>query len=259
MSSDQGKASGGNFNRYCELIAENLHNIKPLPTPRYFPPPQMTSAEGIVCVGGALHPQLLLDAYRHGIFPWPTSDDEPIYWFSPDPRAVIEFDNFHISRRLRRRLASGKYRGTCNLAFRRVITACGSGPGRIGGTWITPNMIRTYNWMNQLGHAHSVEVWEAGELVGGVYGVAVGSIFAAESMFHRVTDGSKMALAFLVAHLQARRFTLLDIQQWTKHTGSLGATEIPRTQYLARVAAGVDSQVKFGNVLVGDVFSLGEP
>ncbi len=212
----------------------------------------MASAEGIVCVGGGLHPQLLLDAYRHGIFPWPTTDSEPIYWFSPDPRAVIEFDDFYVSRRLRRRLASGRYRGTCNVAFKQVMTECGRGPGRVGGTWITPNMIRAYNWMNQLGHAHSIEVWEGDKLVGGVYGVAVGSIFAAESMFHRVTDGSKMALAYLVAHLRARRFTLLDIQQWTDHTGSLGAKEISRAHYLARVADGVGRKVTFGNVLLGE-------
>jgi leucyl/phenylalanyl-tRNA--protein transferase len=207
-------------------------------------------------VGGSLHPELLLDAYRHGIFPWPTSDDEPLYWFSPDPRAVIEFDEFYISRRLRRRLASGRYHGTCNQAFRQVMTECSRGPGRLGGTWITPQMIRAYNWMHQLGHAHSIEVWEGEQLVGGVYGVAVGSNFAAESMFHRVTDGSKMALAYLVAHLRARRFTLLDIQQWTEHTGSLGARELARNTYLLRLASGVNSPVRFGSVLAGNPLNI---
>ena len=128
-----------------------------------------------------------------------------------------------------------------------VIAACARGPGRQGGTWLTPEMIAAYIELHRLGHAHSVETWKQGELVGGVYGVAIGGLFAAESMFYRARDASKAALAGLVDHLNARGYQLLDVQQWTPHTGSLGVMEIPRREYLRRLAAVVDLPVVFAD------------
>ena len=195
--------------------------------------------------GGSLKPAWLLDAYRHGIFPWPMGEDEPIYWWSPDPRAIIELDGLHISRRLRRTLRSGKFTATCNQEFLSVINGCATAPDRRDGTWLTQRMIDAYHQMHELGHAHSVEVWSEGELVGGVYGLAIGGAFAAESMFHTVRDASKVALAQLVAHLTTCGFQLLDIQQWTEHTGSMGAREISRDQFLGRLQQAIAQDVNF--------------
>jgi leucyl/phenylalanyl-tRNA--protein transferase len=200
----------------------------------------------------------LLDAYTHGIFPWPMWDDEPMAWWSLDPRAIIELDGLHVSHRLRRTIRSGKFTATCNRAFEQVIRACGVGAGREDGTWLTPAMIDAYCELHRLGHAHSVEVWrssrlshddEPPHLIGGVYGVAIGGFFAAESMFYRQRDASKVALFYLVSHLRARRYQLFDIQQWTPHTGSMGAIEIPRLDYLRRLADAVRQPVTFGNRL----------
>jgi leucyl/phenylalanyl-tRNA--protein transferase len=220
-----------------------------LSRPRYFPPPTATTTEGLVCVGGRLSPDWLLDAYSHGIFPWPMWEDEPIAWWSPDPRAVIELDGLHISRRLERTIRSGKFCVTCDRDFEGVIRGCSTAAGREEGTWLTPSMIAAYCRMHELGHAHSVEVWYEGNLVGGTYGVAIGGLFAAESMFYRVRDASKVALAYLVAHLRARGYQLLDIQQLTPHTASLGAIEIGRVEYLRRLARAVESPVTFGDQL----------
>ncbi len=203
-------------------------------------------------VGGDLNAELLLDAYAHGIFPWPHSDDEPLVWWSLDPRAIIEFNRFRPSRRVLRRLRSGQFEPSINTDFPGVIRGCSVGPGREGGTWITPNMIRAYSHLHRLGHAHSVEIRYLGKLVGGAYGVAVGGLFAAESMFHRHRDASTAALAVLVAHLQARGFGLVDIQQWTPHTGHLGSRVVSRDAYLHRLAVEVDRPVTFGTRLEGD-------
>ena len=217
-----------------------------LTQPRFFPSPLETSADGLVCVGGRLSPVWLLDAYRHGIFPWPVWDDEPMAWWSLDPRAIIELDGLHIARRLQRTLRSGRFEVTCDRDFTGVIRGCATASGRVGQTWLTPAMIAAYCEMHRLGHAHSIEVWRDSELAGGTYGMAVGGLFAAESMFHRVTDASKVAVAHLVAHLRARGYQLLDVQQWTPHTGRLGAIEIPRGEYLRRLAAVRDLPVTFG-------------
>ncbi|MCI0492493.1 MAG: leucyl/phenylalanyl-tRNA--protein transferase [Planctomycetes bacterium] len=219
---------------------------------RFFPPPTATTPDGMLCIGGRLFPEWLLDAYRHGIFPWPMWDIRPMVWWSPDPRAILEFAGFHTSRRLARTLRSGKFEATCNRDFTGVIRGCATANGRIGETWLTPEMIAAYEEMHVIGHAHSVEVWHGGELAGGTYGVSVGGLFAAESMFYRVRDASKVALAHLVAHLRARQFRLLDVQQWTPHTGRLGAIEITRNEYLQRLATVVDLPVTFGNELEGD-------
>jgi leucyl/phenylalanyl-tRNA--protein transferase len=232
-------------------------DYRPLPddirlsAPHYFPPPTATTPDGLVCVGGRLSPDWLLDAYSHGIFPWPMWEDEPIAWWSPDPRAVIELDEFRISRRLRRTLRSGKFAVTCDRSFNDVILGCATGTGREGGTWLTPSMIAAYRRMHALGHAHSVEVWYERQLVGGTYGIAIGGLFAAESMFYRVRDASKVALAHLVAHLRARGYELLDIQQLTPHTESLGAREISRIEYLRRLARTVGAPITFGEQLAG--------
>jgi leucyl/phenylalanyl-tRNA---protein transferase len=218
-----------------------------LPPSRFFPPPTSTTPEGLLCIGGQLSPPWLLEAYGHGIFPWPMWTDEPIAWWSPDPRAIIELDRFHVSRRLRRTIRSGKFRVTCDQDFACVIHGCATAGDRMGNTWLTPAMIAAYCRMHALGHAHSVEVWQADRVVGGTYGIAIGGLFAAESMFHLITDASKVALAHLVSHLRERGFQLLDVQQWTEHTGSMGAVEISRDEYLRRLAKATALRVSFAN------------
>jgi leucyl/phenylalanyl-tRNA--protein transferase len=218
-----------------------------LPPSRFFPPPTWTTHEGLLCIGGRLSPEWLLDAYRHGIFPWPMWEDEPVAWWSPDPRAIIELDALHVSRRLQRTIRSGKFRVTYDEAFPAVIEGCATAGDRRGNTWLTPAMIAAYCRMHTLGHAHSVEIWHDDKLVGGTYGIAVGGLFAAESMFRRERDASKVAVVYLVERLRERGYQLLDIQQWTPHTGSLGAIEIPRLEYLRRLSSAVAAPVKFGD------------
>jgi leucyl/phenylalanyl-tRNA--protein transferase len=227
-----------------------------LSAPHYFPSPLASTDDGLVCVGGRLAPEWLLDAYSHGIFPWPVWDEEPMAWWSLDPRAILEFDLLHVSRRLWRTLAGGKFTVTCNRDFAGVVDGCATAGDRREGTWLTPSMIAAYSQLHRLGHAHSVEVWHGDELAGGTYGVAIGGLFAAESMFYRVRDASKVAIVHLVAHLKARGYRLLDIQQWTPHTGRLGAIMIPRSDYLRRLAEAVDLPVTFGNLLTGEPLDL---
>jgi leucyl/phenylalanyl-tRNA--protein transferase len=245
-----------------ELYVPVSVDHRPLPaeiglrTPRYFPLPNATTDEGLLCVGGRLSPEWLLDAYRHGIFPWPMWDDEPIAWWSPDPRAIIALDGLHVSRRLRRTLRRRRFRVACDRDFEGVIRGCATTGDRPLATWLTPAMIAAYCRMHALGHAHSIEVWLDDRLVGGTYGIAIGGLFAAESMFHLERDASKVALVHLVAHLKARGYGLLDIQQWTPHTGSMGATEIPRLEYLRRLAAAINREATFGKDLSGDPLKL---
>jgi leucyl/phenylalanyl-tRNA---protein transferase len=196
-------------------------------------------------MGGDLSCERLLDAYRHGIFPWPVYAEDPMLWWSPDPRAILPLDGLHISRRLERRLRAGEFEVAFDTEFEAVIRNCSVGPGREGGTWLTPEMIDAYCALHRQGHAHSVECWQDGKLVGGAYGVTIGGLFAAESMFYRVRDASKAALAHLVRHLNGRGYQLLDVQQWTPHTGSLGVLEISRNAYLRRLQEVVDLPVKF--------------
>lgn len=199
-------------------------------------PPELADDDGFVGVGGDLTPATLLRAYSEGVFPW-FNEGDPILWWSPQPRAVIELGGLHISRRLARTIRSGKFRVTVNGCFERVMRSCGE--NRDGGTWVTPDMLAAYTQMNQLGHAHSVETWVGQELAGGVYGIAIGGLFAAESMFFRVSDGSKVALAALVQRLQGQGFALLDVQMKTPHTERLGATNVTRTEYLRRLREAV--------------------
>ena len=170
-------------------------------------------------------------------------------WWSPDPRAIIELDSLHISRRLKRTVRAGQFSVTCNRDFSGVIQGCATAAGRVGQTWITRGMFDAYVRLHELGYAHSVEAWREGRLVGGVYGLAIAGLFAAESKFHRVSDASKVALVRLVGHLRSRGYELFDIQQLTPHTARLGAVEIPRQQYLARLADALTRPVTFGDQL----------
>jgi leucyl/phenylalanyl-tRNA--protein transferase len=219
--------------------------------PRYFPPAESANPLGLVHLGGELSVEWLCDAYRHGIFPWPHGQ-RYLMWFSPDPRAVLEFDHLYISRRLARTIRSGRFTVTCNRDFAAVMFECGHAGDRYQGTWITPEMKAAYHRLHEHGMAHSIEVWHNGVLVGGTYGVAVGAVFCAESMFHLMSDASKVALVALVRHLQARGYRTLDIQQLTPHTASMGGSEIPRSQYLARVRAQRSLRVSFGSELQFD-------
>jgi leucyl/phenylalanyl-tRNA--protein transferase len=219
-----------------------------LPPSRFFPPAEEVDPEGLVGFGGKLTPEWLLDAYQHGVFPWPIGDpDVPIPWWSPDPRAIIELDRFHVSRRLARTIRGGRFEVTYDRDFAGVIRGCATAADRAGGTWLTPQMIRAYTRLFRLGHAHSVEVWRDGRLAGGTYGVAIAGLFAAESKFYRVRDASKVALVHLVQRLRTRGYALLDIQQLTPHTAQFGAIEIPRREYLARLAQALAQPVTFAD------------
>jgi leucyl/phenylalanyl-tRNA---protein transferase len=203
--------------------------------------PEAADEQGLVAVGGDLRPETLIDAYRHGVFPW-YNETVPICWWSPDPRAIIPLDAFHVGRRLARTIRSGRFTVTFDRDFASVIRGCSR---RTEGTWITPDMIAAFERLHELGNAHSVEAWRGEELAGGVYGIAIGGFFSAESMFHRVTDGSKVALAGIVDRLRARGFALLDVQMLTEHTTKLGAIEIRRRDYLNRLRNAVDMDVAF--------------
>lgn len=199
--------------------------------PSRFPDPRRAPADAPLAWGGDLEPPTLLDAYAHGIFPWPTGDGT-VLWWSPDPRAVIPLEGLHISRSLRRTLAHGRFRCTIDTDFSAVIRGCADRPGE--GTWITVEMIHAYEQLHDLGLAHAVEARDAGDgsLVGGVYGVALGSAFMGESMFSRASDGSKVALVHLFERLRAGGFTLFDAQLPTPHLASLGAVTMPRDAFL---------------------------
>ncbi len=209
---------------------------------RLFLDPERADAEGLVGVGGDLRPELLLEAYRRGIFPW-FDEHSPILWWSPDPRALFELDGLHVSRRLARTVRSGRFTVTFDRAFAEVIRGCADRPE--DGVWITADMIDAYTRLHELGHAHSIEVWHDDQLAGGVYGVTVGGLFAGESMFHRVRDASKVALVHLMDHLRQRGFELFDVQFLNDHTASLGAIEVPRRDYLARLRQAVARDVCF--------------
>jgi len=201
-----------------------------------FPPVERASAEGLLAVGGDLRPERILAAYRHGIFPW-YNEGEPILWWSPDPRAVLFPDKLHVSRSLKRRLRSSNFTVTLDTCFRTVMEQC-AGPRPQypeGGTWITNDMLEAYTHLHALGHAHSVETWQDGHLVGGLYGLAIGGAFFAESMFTRTDDASKVALARLVSQLHAWNFQLIDCQQSSPHVMRFGAEEIPRRDFVRQL------------------------
>jgi leucyl/phenylalanyl-tRNA--protein transferase len=189
---------------------------------------------GLLAAGADLSPERLLDAYRRGIFPW-FGDEDPLLWWSPDPRMVLWLDELHVSRSLWRVTRSGRYTATMDRAFRDVVVGCAEPTAGREDTWITRAMGRAYEQLAGLGYAHSVEVWERGRLAGGLYGVAVGRMFFGESMFSRAPNASKVALVALVRQLARWRFELIDCQMSTGHLASLGAREIPRHQFLRHV------------------------
>lgn len=194
---------------------------------------------GLLAVGGDLGPERLLEAYRHGLFPWGTVEGLPV-WYNPDPRMVLVPAAFRASRSLRRTLRAGRYTVHIDHDFPAVIRACAAAP-RPGqdGTWITPDMQAAYIRLHELGWAHSVETWVEGQLVGGLYGLAIGHAFFGESMFSRHNDASKIAFAHLCRLLAERGFAMIDCQMHTEHLASLGATEMPRTRFLAELRTAV--------------------
>lgn len=202
----------------------------------HFPDPRDATFEGIVTIGGSLNAENLLRAYRKGIFPWPI-EGWPLTWFCPEERAILEFNDLHVPRRLARVRKRTTFRLTIDQDFRAVIVNCVT-VKRTGenGTWITPQMIRAYCELHQRGHAHSVEVWDGDMLVGGLYGVDAGGAFSGESMFSLRPNASKLALLYLIEHLQGRGLDWIDIQVISPHMEALGAELISRDQFLERLA-----------------------
>lgn len=191
----------------------------------------------IIALGGKLTTENLLAAYARGIFPWPM-DGWPLPWFSPEPRAILEFKDLHVPRRLMRLKKQSRLRFTIDENFRAVITHCATvRRTHETGTWITRQIIRAYTELHALGQAHSVEAWDGERLVGGLYGVDAGGSFGGESMFHLEPNASKLALLFLIEHLQARGLDWMDIQMLTPHMAALGAKEISRAQFFSKLAA----------------------
>lgn len=210
-----------------------------------FPPVEaaLRDPPGLLAAGGDLSSVRLVEAYRHGIFPW-YSDGDPVLWWSTDPRMVLFVDEFRVSHSLRKRLVRAlddpAITIRCDSAFRKVIGSCAQPRDPEGGTWIVDEMIEAYVELHRLGIAHSVETWIDGELAGGLYGLAIGRMFYGESMFTRVPDASKMALAHLVAFARLQGIPMLDCQQQTAHLASMGARAIPRPEFSQRIAGLVD-------------------
>ncbi len=224
-----------------ESLPEDVQVVKPGPYSLFEGP--WPPGEDIVAMGGSLEPALVLDAYAHGVFPFYSAGD-PVLWWCPDPRAVLPLEAVHVPRRLARTVRRGGFEIRVNTAFEAVMRACDE--ARPDGTWIHDDMVTCYTKLHVQGHAHSLEVWRDAELVGGIYGVAVGGVFAAESKFHRARDMSKVALIALVERLRARGFQLLDVQFPTPHLERFGCTLLARETYLARVATARDAHVRFG-------------
>lgn len=187
--------------------------------------------DGLLAIGGDLEVHRLLDAYRRGIFPW-YSQGQPIMWWSPDPRCVLKPEDIHISRSLTKTLRRGIFDVTFNQAFDQVIRKCGEPRNGNPDTWISPDIIRAYTDLYAKGHALSVECWHQGELVGGLYGVVIGKVYFGESMFSRMSDASKVAMAHLAKLLQSRKFRLIDCQVYSRHLKTMGAKPIPRNLFI---------------------------
>jgi len=185
-------------------------------------------------------PQLVLAAYTQAIFPM-GNEDGSIYWYSPDPRCIIDLDKFHASKRLMRTYRQGKFELRVNSAWKEVLDAC----AERSSTWITDDIKRVYTQLHEMGYAHSVEAYYEGALAGGLYGVAIGGAFMGESMFHRVTDASKICLVYLVERMKARGFTLLDSQYMTDHLGTFNALNIRRSEYLERLHDALNRNCRF--------------
>ena len=206
-----------------------------------FPPLEraLRDPNGLLAAGADLSPDRLLQAYHHGIFPW-FSAGEPILWWSPDPRMVLVPSELKVSRSLAKTLKKPLYEVRADTAFRTVMQACAEPRPGQPGTWITAQMIDAYTRLHELGYAHSIETWIDGELQGGLYGIAIGRMFYGESMFSRVTDASKLAFVHLVRQLERWGFGMIDCQMKTAHLASLGAHEIPRAEFVHKLAELVD-------------------
>jgi leucyl/phenylalanyl-tRNA--protein transferase len=211
-----------------------------------FPPPEYADPSGLLAVGGDLSSERLLEAYRMGIFPW-YSEEQPILWWSPDPRFILNLDDFRVSHSLRKTINKKTFRVSFDRAFEEVIQACAL-VSRRGqkGTWITDEMQEAYVRLHGLGYAHSVETWLGDQLVGGLYGVSLGRAFFGESMFHFKTDASKVALAKLVEQLRQWDFHFIDAQMTTEHLTRLGAREAPRRVFLKRLQSALRFPTKRG-------------
>jgi len=215
------------------MIRQSPYWIEPGDPDLTFPDVRLALREpdGLLAVGGDLTSKRILNAYRHGIFPW-YSDDQPILWWSPDPRTVLFPARLKISRSLRKTLRISRFEVTLDRAFQEVITACAEPRPGSCGTWITQAITDAYNELHTHGSAHSVECWLDDQLVGGLYGIAIGRVFFGESMFSRETDASKVAFTWLVRHLHRRGFGLIDCQVYSDHLASLGAEEIARAEFV---------------------------
>jgi len=207
-----------------------------------FPDPRRADAEGLIAIGGDLSVPRLLLAYRMGIFPWSAA---PVTWWSPDPRAIFEMGQFHVPRSLGRAIRQGWFEITRDRAFRQVMEDCAEPVRGRESTWISREFLESYTKLHEQGHAHSLECWRDGQLVGGIYGLAIGGFFAGESMFHRASNASKVALFHLVEHLRRRDFVLFDIQMLTPVTAQLGGVNISRRQYLERLATALERPCTF--------------
>ncbi|HEX8029909.1 MAG TPA: leucyl/phenylalanyl-tRNA--protein transferase [Vicinamibacterales bacterium] len=201
-----------------------------------FPPLEqaLDEPDGLLAAGGTLTTKRLIDAYRHGIFPW-FNEGDPILWWSPDPRAVLRPERVHVSHSLRKRLRQQAFAISIDRAFERVLDGCAAPRAGEPGTWLSPAMRRAYTSLHAAGLAHSIEVWMDGELAGGLYGVAIGRMFYGESMFARRTDASKIATVRLAAQLHRWEFPLIDCQLETEHLASLGAETMPRRRFVAEI------------------------
>ena len=210
-----------------------MTNLTKLSTSCDFPDPRLAllNPNGLLAFGGDLSTQRLLQAYSNGIFPW-FSHDEPIMWWSPNPRGILPLAQFYCSTKLAKLVRQQRYQVTVNMAFDQVIDACATISRNGSGTWITPQMIAAYKNLHHVGHAHSIEVWDEERLVGGLYGVVTGKLFCGESMFHNVTDSSKLAMYYLVTLLQSENSPFVDCQMQNPHLRTLGCIEISRNQFL---------------------------
>lgn len=214
-----------------------------------FPSPHLAQEDGLLAVGGDLSPQRLLLAYCCGIFPWGHPSD-PLLWWSPDPRCVLRPDEIHISRSMAKTLRQKRFTITFNQAFGQCIEHCASTNQRAAETWVSPQIIEAYTLLHEMGYAHSVECWQHGTLIGGLYGIAIGRCFCGESMFHTQRDASKAAFIGLAAHLKTKGFQLIDCQLPTDHLHSLGAYNIPREEFLRRLNK--CDVIENGRIVAGD-------
>ncbi|HVO66609.1 MAG TPA: leucyl/phenylalanyl-tRNA--protein transferase [Syntrophales bacterium] len=211
-----------------------------------FPPVQLTSGSGILAIGGDLLPGRLLEAYRHGIFPW-YSEGDPIIWWAPNPRFVLFLEELKVSRSMKKALRQGIFRITYDHNFREVVISCQKSRRRQKGTWITDDMLEAYCDLHELGYAHCAEAWYGEKLVGGIYGVSIGRCFFGESMFSRMSNASKAALINLVYKLRDLKFEFLDCQVYTAHLESLGARYISRGEFSDLLKAGLQHETLRGN------------